>query len=327
MKDDVFDLEGLEELMLRKPYAELSVEERRMVSRHVASESEYNDLRDTLVNVRKTLQEEKIVLRPRVDMKEALLKKFEEVHGQGGGATPMDNRPKKFHIPVFYRYASVAAVLLIAFLVVFNQFSGIGPKKTKDLAMQKTHSESPVPPTESTGMTSTELSEPATEDMVMTDETVPVTVTTLSGEGMSESEMISEESTISGPPGGETNPVFSSSREGVSTINDKSVTPTYMDLLAKDEKKSDDGVRSNAFENYGGYYTESQKLKNTTKEENTNSTNPTISSNQLMNTSVQGNTSFEQWGDNTSGNKTQPKMKTNTNLKSEIRRSLIYSDL
>jgi len=132
MNEEIFDLEGLEALLEAKAYGELTEKERALVAQHIASESEYNDLRDTLKNVKKTFHEEKTALRPKVDMKESLLKKFEDVHGKGNTDAPV----KKFHIPVFYRYAGVAAMLILGLFLVVNQYNS-KPKKYDPLAMQK----------------------------------------------------------------------------------------------------------------------------------------------------------------------------------------------
>gem|GEM_PF-6841715 len=118
----MFDLENLETLLMQKSYGELTESERAMISRHIASESEYNDLRETLLNVKKTFTEEKIVLVPSPRKKEALLKKFEAVHGKGGNTSATGRSPKKFLISPFYRYAGIAATLILAVALVWNEY-------------------------------------------------------------------------------------------------------------------------------------------------------------------------------------------------------------
>lgn len=131
MKEEQFRYEEFEVLLAKKEYSELTAEERLWVEFFVSSESEYTDLRDTLMNIRSTFNDDKVEVKAGVGMKEALLDRFEQVHGKSSGAA---GNMRPLFSGAIWKISAVAASAIVAFLLVFNT---IGPKEDKSVAMDQ----------------------------------------------------------------------------------------------------------------------------------------------------------------------------------------------
>lgn len=145
MKEDMFDLENIENLMLNKSYNELSKQEKELIHQYVNSESEYHDIRETLLNVKRTFQDEKISLRPRPELKESLLKKFDETQNNQS-KTSSDSKKIVFHS--YYKYAGIAASIVLGLFFIFkfyNQEKDV--IKQPEIAMNDTKDKTVVSPT------------------------------------------------------------------------------------------------------------------------------------------------------------------------------------
>lgn len=131
MKEEQFRYEEFEALLARKEYSELTAEEQTWVEFFVSSESEYTDLRDTLINIRSSFNDDKVEVKAGVGLKESLLDRFEQVHGKQPAATG-NTRP--LFGGAIWKISAVAAAAIVAFLLVFNM---VGPKEDKSVAMDQ----------------------------------------------------------------------------------------------------------------------------------------------------------------------------------------------
>lgn len=145
MKEDMFDLENIEKLMLSKSYNKLSKQEKELIHQYINSESEYHDMRETLLNVKKTFQDEKISLRPKPELKESLLKKFEETQNNQSKAS---TDSKKIVFQSYYKYVGIAASIVLGLFFIFkfyNQEKNI--INQPEIAMNNTKDKTVVSPT------------------------------------------------------------------------------------------------------------------------------------------------------------------------------------
>lgn len=139
MKEDMKDFEKIENLLLSKKYEELSPPELREVEAYFESEAEYTDMRQTLMQVKDTLAEDKTLIVPSVELKENLLKKFEETHTKSSAAT---GKTRPFYRTVWFQTAAAASVIIVIGLGIFNSMNNLdkGPQE-KDMALNKDQNE------------------------------------------------------------------------------------------------------------------------------------------------------------------------------------------
>lgn len=311
MKDEIFDLEKIEALMLHKAYDELTDDERRLVDMHISSASEYNDMRETLLNVKKTFDEEKITLRPQVNMKEALLKKFEAVHGTSSSSIPPESQKKKFFIPVYMRYAGVAAVLVVGLFMVFTQYNAQKKSSSEDIVMYNAgekNGEEKLPVTKEETVSPVENTEETSG--YLNPATMPTTT--------KQSE-VSEQNTN----------VLSDQQQ---PVNNKVVRPVMLDEL--EEKDADEQIMVSDDEEFYTItgestnmyydYTTSDRNENKSKKKNTSL------SDKNDNTSITGKSTRPPVNSTSSGSgitQTVTTVERDGLTKKELRKSLIYTDL
>lgn len=311
MKDEIFDLEKIEALMLHKAYDELTDDERRLVDMHISSASEYNDMRETLLNVKKTFDEEKITLRPQVNMKESLLKKFEAVHGTNSSSIPPESQKKKFFIPVYMRYAGVAAVLVVGLFMVFTQYNAQKKSRSEDIVMYNAgekNGEEKLPVTKEETVSPVENTEETAGYLNPT--TMPTTT--------KQSE-VSEQN----------NNVLSDQQQ---PVNNKVVRPVMLDEL--EEKDADEQIMVSDDEEFYTItgestnmyydYTTSDRNENKSKKKNTSL------SDKNDNTSITGKSTRPPVNSTSSGSgitQTVTTVERDGLTKKELRKSLIYTDL
>ena len=124
------DFEKIEDLLLAKRYEELSSAELREVNEYFENGSEYNDMRETLMQVKSTLAADKLLIKPSVDMKESLLNKFQQTYGQVKPTNPIP-----FYKKTPFQWSAAASVVIILSLGIFGVLNNIGGNKEKNMAV------------------------------------------------------------------------------------------------------------------------------------------------------------------------------------------------
>ncbi|MBE2247319.1 MAG: hypothetical protein IAE67_08675 [Candidatus Competibacteraceae bacterium] len=116
MKEDFYHMDQLERLMETKTFNELTDQEKEFVHMHIVSESEYNDMRNVLLQVKQVLTYEREQVHAPVSLKESLIDKFNDANPSVGMRRP--NR----QIGRWVYYVAASVLLLLSVWVVYEQW-------------------------------------------------------------------------------------------------------------------------------------------------------------------------------------------------------------
>lgn len=129
MNPERIPIEELEKLMLEKAFAELSEQEKEFALSQLASPAEYDDLRNTLIQIREVFSEDKTHLKMPPSVKDALMAKFRYRNISPGHPPVIKHYQRK------WMWAAAAALLLIVSLIFVNdQYDAL--KKNQEIALR-----------------------------------------------------------------------------------------------------------------------------------------------------------------------------------------------
>jgi len=156
------DFEKIEHLLLRKKFEELSPTEVKEVNGYFENANDYNDMRDTLMQVKSTLAADKILIKPNVELKEKLLQQFDKTY-TNQISTAGKTRP--FYKNIAFQWSAAASVVIIISISIFGYINNMSGKKSDEMAINyKSNKNSPVEETSiSSGETSTVTGTTGTE--------------------------------------------------------------------------------------------------------------------------------------------------------------------
>jgi hypothetical protein len=126
------DFEKIEHLLLSKKFEELSPTEVKEVNDYFENANDYNDMRDTLMQVKSTLAADKLLIKPNVDLKEKLLQQFEQTYSNQN-STAGKTRP--FYKKVGFQWSAAASVVIIISLSIFGYINNLGGNKSDEMAV------------------------------------------------------------------------------------------------------------------------------------------------------------------------------------------------
>lgn len=127
------DFEKIEHLLLSKRFEELSPTEVREVTGYFENATDYNDIRDTLMQVKSTLAADKLLIKPTVELKEKLLQKFENTHTNQGSASLGKTRP--FYKNIAFQWSATATVVIVISLSIFGYIQNLNTLDKKEMAV------------------------------------------------------------------------------------------------------------------------------------------------------------------------------------------------
>lgn len=125
------NFEKIEDLLISKSYDELGASEKLMVGEYFDNASAYNDMRETLLQVKHSFNEDKIYVKSKLGKKEFLLQQFEAKYSS---VSATNTRP--FYTKPWFSYGAAASILFAVGLVVINSFDFT---KQNSFAYQKEH--------------------------------------------------------------------------------------------------------------------------------------------------------------------------------------------
>src|SRR5687768_9103089 len=128
------DFEKIEHLLLSKKFEELSTSEMKEVQEYFENATDYNDMRDTLMQVKSTLAADKLLIKPSVELKEKLLQQFDKTYPKGGTKTGGKTRP--FYKTLAFQWSAAASVVVIITLSAVSYINNMnGMQKSKEMAI------------------------------------------------------------------------------------------------------------------------------------------------------------------------------------------------
>lgn len=143
------DFEKIEHLLLSKKFEELSPTEVKEVNGYFESATDYNDMRDTLMQVKSTLAADKLLVKPNVELKEKLLQQFDKTYTQkSGGGSLGKSRP--FYKNVAFQWSAAASVVIIISVSIFGYIQNMNGKKSDGMAVNYEAKKDGAPSEEST---------------------------------------------------------------------------------------------------------------------------------------------------------------------------------
>jgi hypothetical protein len=105
------DFEKIEHLLLNKKFEELNPTEMREVQGYFENATDYNDMRETLMQVKSTLAADKLLIKPNVDLKEKLLQQFENTYSNVTPKAAGKTRP--FYRKMAFQWSAAASIVVI----------------------------------------------------------------------------------------------------------------------------------------------------------------------------------------------------------------------
>jgi hypothetical protein len=126
------DFEKIEHLLLHKKYEELSPTEVREVTGYFENASDYNDMRDTLLQVKSTLTADKLLIKPSVELKEKLLQQFDKTYTNQ--ASPAA-KTRPFFKNIGFQWSVAASVVIIISLSIFGYVRNMNGHTTDGMAV------------------------------------------------------------------------------------------------------------------------------------------------------------------------------------------------
>lgn len=116
MKEDFNHIDQLEHLMLSKSFSQLSDDEKEFVLSQVLSESEYNDMRHVLLQVKQAFENERAELHTPIALKESLLDKYKQTHVLN------ESKNTNRYIGRWVYYAAASVLLIISIVLIRLQW-------------------------------------------------------------------------------------------------------------------------------------------------------------------------------------------------------------
>jgi hypothetical protein len=125
------DFEKIEHLLLSKNFEELNPSELKEVQGYFENATDYNDMRDTLMQVKSTLAADKLLIKPSVDLKEKLLQQFENTYA--GNKT---GKTRPFYRKMAFQWSAAASIVVLLTLSAVTYFNNMnGAAKSKEMAV------------------------------------------------------------------------------------------------------------------------------------------------------------------------------------------------
>lgn len=109
---------NMDELMIHKKFSQLSEEEKKIVLELLGSESEYEDMRKVLIDIKQSLTEEEEII-PDESIKSSLLQQFKDKHTNTPKIIKLTSRKSILHKPV-YQIAAVGLIVIGIGILLFN---------------------------------------------------------------------------------------------------------------------------------------------------------------------------------------------------------------
>lgn len=141
MNPERIPIEALEKLMLEKSFSELSEQEKEFALSYLTSPAEYDDMRNTLLQIRHVFYEDKRNLTMPQAGKDALMKKFRYQR------TLNHQVPSANIVKYHWMWVAAASLLLILSLIIINQQHNAF-KNHQEIALQSDLPEQHAPASE-----------------------------------------------------------------------------------------------------------------------------------------------------------------------------------
>lgn len=138
------DFEKIEHLLLHKKYDELNSSELKEVKEYFENATDYNDMRDTLMQVKSTLAADKLLIKPSVELKEKLLKQFENTYTNQNEKITGKKRP--FYKSMAFQWSAAASVVVLLSISAVSFFNNLN-KNDKEMAVNYKKDKTTVSPT------------------------------------------------------------------------------------------------------------------------------------------------------------------------------------
>lgn len=127
------DFEKIEHLLLSKRFEELSPTEAKEVTSYFENATDYNDMRDTLMQVKSTLASDKLLIKPNVELKEKLLQKFDNTYTNHSSTSIGKTKP--FYKNIGFQWSAAATIVLLISLSIFGYIQNINSKANDGMAV------------------------------------------------------------------------------------------------------------------------------------------------------------------------------------------------
>lgn len=282
------DFEKIEHLLLSKKFEELNPAEVKEVNGYFENAGDYNDMRETLMQVKSTLAADKLLIKPNVELKEKLLQQFDKTYTNQTSAA---GKTRPFYKNIGFQWAAAASVVIIISVSIFGYINNMGGQKSNEMAINNDSKPSPTSIDEESGSTGEDHSNTGT----LTTETEGKEKVTVVNPDVTFSSKRDEESDKKGVYGN----IFTTEKElnegesedisnipiGSNNTNDllqdgfgDNTTLGGMNTntnVSKEEKKDADRVLTNAYRDENSYKQEDTKNMelNTTIQTNSQSQN------------------------------------------------------
>ncbi len=126
------DFEKIEHLLLHKKHEELNSSELKEVKEYFENATDYNDMRDTLMQVKSTLATDKLLIKPSVELKEKLLQQFENTYTSQNEKNNGKKRP--FYRTIAFQWSAAASVIILLSFSAITYFNNLN-KSDKEMAV------------------------------------------------------------------------------------------------------------------------------------------------------------------------------------------------
>ncbi len=126
------DFEKIEHLLLSKRFEELSPTEVKEVNGYFEGATDYNDMRDTLMQVKSTLAADKLLIKPNVELKEKLLQQFDNTYTN---TNRVIGKTRPFYKHVAFQWSAAASVVLLLSLGIFMYMQDIKSNSNDGMAV------------------------------------------------------------------------------------------------------------------------------------------------------------------------------------------------
>lgn len=138
------DFEKIEHLLLHKKYDELNSSELKEVKEYFENATDYNDMRDTLMQVKSTLAADKLYIKPSVELKEKLLKQFENTYTNQNEKITGKKRP--FYKSIAFQWSAAASIVVLLSISAVSFFNNLN-KNDKEMAVNYKKDNTTISPT------------------------------------------------------------------------------------------------------------------------------------------------------------------------------------
>lgn len=148
---ETYNPHDIESMLIHKSFGELSETEKQFALEQVSSESEYNELRNTLLSIRMNFSEEEEII-PTTDIKANLMAEFSRTFSVEGKSAEKEGRIRKLRTAFFpegknffttpaFQLSAAAIVVLSIGLLFFNTYTVNNSELAQNKEEQKTTGE------------------------------------------------------------------------------------------------------------------------------------------------------------------------------------------